>query len=833
MSMACNDDCRQCNTAFMPTDSRARRRPSDAAPGRRLFALAGSVLVLSAPRAGYAVVRADPPPVEPRPGARAMSTALGATGGREPVLRGEDGPLILRQAGSHVLGREAAAPSSAGAPPASVPSSPPTLYAAGNLASDAAHDDGDEVGSDEPIGPPVLLGDMPGRRPPPYPTGAAARTSSTPVGTAACPPGQPCVMPAGTLPCQPGQACTPGLVGTLPGTLPDGGAPSIFGDGSGVRAALKSTGDEGSGGGWGLAPIRWGGSVGVQMLRQQTQDNKSNWSNYTGIFNLRGASYIYAPWMAQVAANLSFTGTRGTSSGEGTGSFSNDQTSIVGGAMLNLFPQSRFPFLATIDRTDSQVNGSFVTSPYTNTRINLRQSYRSESGQQNGNIGFDRSVVEQRSAVGTDTVNAVYGDYSHAFENQTTQINGRYAQTDRDYNGESSRLMNYYARHTYRYEENLNLETNTMFNDNRLRYLVNNSLVNSSGRYLQMNSSASWRPEDEEIPLAVTAGVMVLDASSNYQGESSKSQSVSGNMSATYAYSDNLMLMGSGLVSKLNNKGSSGGQDVLTNFGLAANYAGTPLTFGNYSYNWNAGSSVNRQSGGSFGSNTMTMLQANHSLGREIPLGDRQSVQLSASQGVTQSNDQIIGNSTTLNHSAGSTWRFTAGDQTFGSVGVTFSDNRTTGANEGDYQYIYLQLNGNGQLTPRSSFSVNMTVQWSMQDTQTLVVNNSPFLGTTAYYTDRTSRTSIFGSANYSHSRAFDVPGLRYNLSLNANTQMGDERLYGNANGNPERYTWWLENRFDYAIGKLDLSTTGTLTEVGGKKNAQIFFRATRNFGKF
>ena len=815
--------------------------------------IVSSVLICIGPITANAVVRADvvsefpgvPTAAPPMPPLK-LATSLAAIGGKAPPPRDSLSPPELRTAYdlSRLLGGSGTSAvadvprqAQAQAEPTRVP---PKLLAAATATGVARDfDDDDEVGGDEPTGPAMVLGEMPGRRPPPM-SGRDSFATGAPRGAVDVSP-VPGIPGMGGLPCVPGLPCMPVWpIGRTPApNARNAGAEEggFFGDSATTGVAMPTTSESGAPGpgdglglGWGLAPIRWGGNVGVQMRRQQASAG-SSWTDAMGTFNLRGASYLYAPWLAQVSGNIGLTtGQRNANSSDSNSNSSDNNNSIVGGATLQLFPVSRFPFMATFDRSDSRTNGTFVNQDYTNTRFNLRQTYRTESGAQNGTIGYDRSVVETMQN-GKDVVNALYGDYSHAFENQTTQMNGRYSQTDRDYNGESSKLINYYARHTYRFEENLNLETSTMLNDNTLRYRVNNSLNDSHGRYLQMNASASWRPEyEDDLPLSVTGGVGVLSSVSDYNGDSSEAKSMSGNLSATYNYSPNLTLMGSGLVTRLNTNGGNG--QLLTNVGGAATYVGDPLEYEKFSYNWNVGSSANRQTGTSGGDNLIGMLQASHSLGRDIQLSERQGVNLSLSQGMSHSSDQIIGSSSTLNHSAGGTWRVNGSDQTYGSVGLSVSDMLTTGANEGHYQYVYLQLNGNGQMSPRSSFSANLTVQWSMQDNKTLVVNSSPF-ATTAYFTDQTKRTNIFGSATYSHSRAFNIPGLRYTFSFNANTQMSDARLYGDASANPERYTYWFDNRFDFRIGKLDLSATGTIMEVGGKKNAQVFFRATREFGKF
>ncbi|MFC5302941.1 hypothetical protein [Azospira restricta] len=771
-----------------------------------------------------------------------LSSALAAIGGSAP-LPAEAPPLALQLSATlSPTGAAAALPVAEPAPLAAARAGEsPRLYAAADSAAISADVDDDEEGGDAPTGPPVVLGEMPGRRPPPLPGGLAG-----------LPPGEEAPLVPGVpglpgMPCMPGLPCVPMRPpGSVAGpyeqrTEPPAGLP--FPDAAGSTGGPGRPGDGKpdagiAGSGWGLAPIRWGGSVGVQMRRQQMDGGSS--SSTVGLFNLRASSYIYEPWLAQVSGNLGITSGRSSSTSSaasGTGSSGNQsdtQSTVIGGGMLHLFPMSRFPFMATFDRSDSRANGTFVSTDYTNTRIGLRQSYRTESGAQNASLGFDRSVVET-SQSGLDTVNAVYGNYSHAFDNQTTQMNGRISQSRRDLNGESSRLINYYARHTYRFEDNLNAETSTMLNDNTLNYRSNGVLANSHGRYLQLNSSVSWRPEseyeDEVHPLSVIAGINLFTSASSFNNESSESKSLSGNVSATYAYSPNLTFMGTGLATRITN--SNGDPQLLTNVGGAATYIGDPLTFGKFSYNWNVGGSANRQGGGTSGANRLLAMQGSHSLGRDFPLTTAQSIQLSLSQSVSHSSDQLIGNSTTLNHTAGSTWRIQGGDQSFGSVGLSFSDMVTTGANEGHYRYLYLQVNGNGQLSPRSSLSANLTVQWSMQETQRQVTTSSAGFGSSPIFTDQNKRTNVFGSLNYAHTRAFGVSGLRYNLSFNANTQMVDSRLLGDVAAQPERFTYWLENRFDYRIGMLDLSATGTIIETGGKKNAQVFFRATRQFGKF
>ena len=150
---------------------------------------------------------------------------------------------------------------------------PPRFAAAVSTAVSADYDD-DDVGSDEPIGPPVKLGDMPGRMPPPLPgrpspttpvnASGAPRAGSAGSNVAPCPPGIPCVTP---FPSSPGSGSSSMLPQSLTGM-------SFEGSGG----APQGTDTDGTGLGWGVAPIRWSGSLGAQYMRQQAQGG-SSWTS--------------------------------------------------------------------------------------------------------------------------------------------------------------------------------------------------------------------------------------------------------------------------------------------------------------------------------------------------------------------------------------------------------------------------------------------------------------------------------------------------------------------------------------------------------------------------
>ena len=644
-------------------------------------------------------------------------------------------------------------------------------------------------------GNPQLLAEIAGDEEPYDPTVPGAPVAIRPAGRAAGRPGLPATTPV---------AATPGS-------------------------------EEVSALGWGLAPVRWGGQVGLLTRRNSGAGGERSLDTQE-FLNLRAASYLYQPWFAQINGNLQLAGNQGSSSGGAGGSESHQEgKSVTGGGTLRLFPISRFPFQANYDVSDSRNNADLVSTDYTNTRFGIRQSYRPEDGAYALSGGYDASTISS-SSFGKDNVGTWFGNFSRNTDVQSMQANLNYSQSTRSQNGDASQLISFDSRHSYQLEENLSYDSLATISDNTLDYTAAGRRSHIHGRYMQFNSSLTWRPEDEEIPLFVTGGWRTLSALNEMEGASSSSQSIGLNLSATYTPSANLSFNGNGLVTRLASGGA--GSQMLSLFGGGAVYTGDPLNFGNFSYNWNAGASGSQQSAtGGLGSNgiannTNLTGQFTHNLNRAFNAGGNNSWYLTLGQSLSETSSTQVGNSASLTNSAGISYRAMMGDAYSGTASLNANDMLTTGANAGHFRYFNLQLNGQAQFSQRSSGSVNLTFQWSGQ-TVRQPQENTAFFSTQAQNTTQNSALNVFGSAVYQHQRAFGVQGLRYTVSFNANTLARNDRLAGDVNGSIERLTYSLDNRLDYRIGLLDFQVKGLVTESAGKKNALIFFKVTRDFGKY
>ncbi|MBI2276385.1 MAG: hypothetical protein HYU74_03420 [Dechloromonas sp.] len=584
--------------------------------------------------------------------------------------------------------------------------------------------------------------------------------------------------------------------------------------------------------GWEIPPIRWGGSLGYSY---QKSTSGSNSNSSQGLFaNLSASSYIYAPWFATVSGRLGITTSNSSSSTETSGaatsgaSDSNQASNIVGGGEVNMFSSSRFPFRAYFDRSDSRVSGSIVNQDYVNTRLGLTQNYRAEDALSSGSFMLDRSSVETSDGR-KDSVTALSGSYSTQTGIWQHNANGRYSLGQRDGSGERVSLIGFNTSHNANLSDTANLSATVNYSDSDLRTAdPTGSLSSSRGRFLQVYTYGSWMPEFEDLedlPLTLNGSLRYGNQETQFGSASSSAQTIGGNLSALYRFSNNLS---ASLNTALNHiTVSSGESRLLTLVGSNVNYVGNPLTIGNFSYNWNVGGNANWQSGvGETPASSLLGAIASHSLARTYAMGEGRNLSLSYSQALNVTSSQTIGSSQSLSNNLSLNYGMYSGDRFSGSISGMLSDVYTTGVNAQHYKNLNLGINAQGQLTQLSSLNMNLMFNWSDQTHQT---QDSFGLAQTM----TSERMTLNGSVNYSHLRFANVRGLRYNLLFAADSRLRDDRLFGDLNADQGRSRFSLTNRLDYAIGLLNFRLSLVNNDAGGKKNALLFFQVTRQFGSF
>lgn len=569
---------------------------------------------------------------------------------------------------------------------------------------------------------------------------------------------------------------------------------------------------------WRLAPIRWAGNVGAS-LRFSGGDNQPRRFQDLESANVQARSYIWQPWFAQVAAGLGLVTSidRYSRSVVDSGAGTNRSTSTTGTGnfALSLLPVSRFPFQVSYDVTDSRVSGELTGNDFTNRRLSLRQSYRPPTGNTNYVVNYDRSTLNSAS-FGRDTLSALTAGVTHAWNGQNIDVTASRTRNDRGNSGESALLNRINARHSYRPEGTLSIDTQASYSASDLHLLNSGLTPDTRSRFLQLNSVGTWRPE-EGHPLNVIGSARLFRSEfSSGRGADTTSNSLAANIAANYRWTPSTTLYGSLGLTQVKNDIES---RLLTNEAAGITYTPEAIDIGAYKYTWNAGANIANQTGSAEGTQYTLGSTVGHTLLRNIRLSNAYMASYSVGQSYTVFEDRLRGLSQTLTHNATASLRGSPTPESSAYLSLTVADARTQGANENSFQIINLQSSGQLQLSRDAFASANLTIQGTRQST--------PGMPATGF-----TRNSS-GNLNYNHTRAFNVPQLRYSLIYTANQTQYQSRLQGDIDAPREQVNQSLEQRFDYRIGRLEMRLSGRVARTEDRKDWLIYFSINRRFGDF
>jgi len=555
---------------------------------------------------------------------------------------------------------------------------------------------------------------------------------------------------------------------------------------------------------WSVAPIRWGGDVGLSLqgTRVQGQPGQTHLMQTT---NFRANSYIWKPWFAQVSGDVSLVLARSHQGGTGApGSGDMSSNRVEGGGTLALFPASRFPFTAFYRKGDSRTSGDLTTNPYTMRRYGLTQSYSPQQGGSTYRLSYDRSDIDS-AVTGTDRAEALAASVSMHRGFHALNLNASRYTDANSKSGDSSSIRNASASHSYRPSSTFTVDS--LANVNRTQYdLASGSVpMNLDSRYRQINTFATWRP-GQDSPWRLTGGARFYGYEA---GTNVESRSLSVNAAATYTLSHNTTFNASGQFTQVS---SNADEKVVTVQRGGVDYNSDPIKLGKYSYTWTTGANVENRTGeGNSGRGLGARI--GHRLTRSVALGKDSTLRLDAGQDYSRRQDTGPYTSQTLVHSGGAFWQLALSESASTQLSASASDTRTTGYGEQHFQLINLQGGGRWVFSRWSSLGTNLTMQSTRQ------VENS-------------FSTSLSGNLDYTHARAFGVPRLRYQALLNVNQYRDRSRLDGNIDAPLEPVNWSFEQRLEHDIGRLQTRLSFRVAEVGEARNWIIFLRVLRTFGE-
>ncbi|ACB36384.1 hypothetical protein Lcho_4132 [Leptothrix cholodnii SP-6] len=620
--------------------------------------------------------------------------------------------------------------------------------------------------------------------------------------------------------------------------LPDAGGadPARAADGAGAgHGATNGNGGGGNGIRWTLAPVHLAGSVSLDVRALKLEDGRR--TNQTLVYNdIEFASHVWEPWFIQLRGGLGALAAHDVSRDAGSRfAATSNSTALTGRFAMSVFPISRFPFELQAEVSDSRVSGDTLGTDYRLHRVTLNQAWRPEFGNDSYNVNFEHSRLRTSDGA-EDTVDSLRGSALRQFSDHTFELGAHLSVNERSDTDDRSRLATLSARHGFQPAGSLHVDTLATWNQIQLRSGAGGTAqrFGSDTDIRQISSFGTWRPRDGEplfsaaSPFYLTGSVRLLDANTEAGSgallQSQRLRAVNASLGASQELTREWRLAGGLSATQIAPEG--GRRSSVNTANAAVTYTPEGLTLGAWSYTPSLGGNVGVSRSSEVGERRTWGGQLAQGVSRTWLAGQTDSLSLNLTQSLGALHDsQSQRWSRALAHSAGLFWQGSndTGSQSY--AGLSVSDSRSLSQERGEFQLVNLQVSRRTELTRHTSWSGNLTAQASRSDNTQL----DPFSGLLRESGPGWQRF-YSGTLSYENQRLWAVPRLRYTVLLSVNSQQLETRAAGDIDALRERVTESLENRLDYAIGRLELRLSARVARVEGRGVGLIYARAQRRY---
>jgi hypothetical protein len=295
-----------------------------------------------------------------------------------------------------------------------------------------------------------------------------------------------------------------------------------------------------------LPPVRLWGELGYDFRLERFEEG-DDLQEHAGIFKLNGMTYIYQPWLAIVEGGLGLDLRRTDRDSDDTSS-----DNITGNARLRLFPQSRFPFEAFAERTDSRSDTDLAGVDVERTRYGIQQRYTSLAGTgyrfryEHTDLQNDSSNSSGVKDVREDNSDLVQFSFAKAFDAHRVTFDSNLNRIDRVDSQDETKTLFSTLRHTYSPGPTLSAEDMLTYNVTDLEQEMSDTRTS----VLQLNSYAFWRPVTRR-PLRVNATFRALERKNESGGSDNTGHTATSTLGATYEWSPRWLFNGSAGVTGL------------------------------------------------------------------------------------------------------------------------------------------------------------------------------------------------------------------------------------------------------------------------------------------
>lgn len=568
-----------------------------------------------------------------------------------------------------------------------------------------------------------------------------------------------------------------------------------------------------------LPPIRWWGELGYDF-RAEWFEEGDDLTEHAGILKLNASSYIYQPWLATIEGGLGFN-LRRTESGDSNA----DNDTLFGDGLLRVFPDSRFPFEAFVERSDSSTDTDLSGLDIERTRYGFLQRYTTLDGTAL-RLGYERSDLKNRvTSVGDapssdrdDVTDLIRAGLNKSWGAHTLNFDANLNNVDMVDSSDRTRTTFSTLRHSY-------TPSAALYADDLLTYNltdVKQDNSQSENGLLQLNSFAFWRPGGNQ-DLRVNASLRALMRTNETDNSDSTAYSITPVLGATYQWGPRWVFNGSIGGTGLDTDDDS---EISTFQNANAIYTSEKTVLKGFDAGWFAQMDA-RNNTDDDGNIQAAGGDIGYNLGRTMGASERSSWRFDWRQNVSVVADTDDFSSQTLFSNASLSWSRRAG-ATSSMVRLAMSDSRTNasgddlGTIEGNFQIVNFQASLDHRLSSTSALMGNMTLQTTRDDKPEVegIIDESNGEWTPTATIDMT----------YTERLLFGVPQLTFRSTARFVSDSYFPVLDETRTETDRDDQQW-ENRLEYTIGRLQLRGIARVSRIRDLDQAFFLFQARRMFG--
>ena len=567
-------------------------------------------------------------------------------------------------------------------------------------------------------------------------------------------------------------------------------------------------------------PFAWWGELGYDFLSNQFESGDDR-IEHTGLFRINATGFIHEPWLAIFDGGLGMYYRRSDSD-----AIDSTSDSLNGNLNLRLFPRSRFPLQAFVEKSDSRTDTDLTQLVIDRFRYGISQSYVTTGGA-SMNIGYEHTdqtnVTTERDSGDTvreDSSNLFRARFNKAFGAHNIAFNANANYVDIVNSIEENDTAFATLRHAYRPSPSFSSEDMLTYNTSR----VVSAVSSFETEVVQFNSFGFWRPRTKR-PLRINGTIRGLASENQFRSEVIEAQTATATLGGTYEWTRRLRFNATAGITNT----EADDEMSTTHFqSISGIYNSKVYEVFNMDATW-VGQLDLRNTDEDGESLQEAGAQLGYNLNKLLPRENNHTYNFGFRQSIATTTDSDDFSTLRLLSNGFLGWS-RRGVRSNGMARLSVSDTHTFASGigsenfEGNFQLINLQASVDSRISSTSAFRANVTMQATRQE--------RPAIPGVVSASDGEWRPTSTINITYYKLGVFGAPRLSFYSTFrsirNAYAPVVGEQLGENARD----INQW-ENRLEYTVGRLQLRAISRLSSVQGEKQNYFLFQARRFIGGY